>query len=523
MKGDRRDMRMRLAVSGLLVAGVAGGIVAWWLRAREPSGPRTGAQHISADVPAVDETQLRELCSHCHKFADPNVLPRSSWADTVWKMSRMPGYGTNVRRKLDTEAVVRWFEERAPERLTLRAVDTSRGPGKLRMKKHEIRLANATSVPFVSHIRLVDLAGDARPELLVCDMRGGSILMGRLDQPDWTLQPVGRVANPAHVEAVDLDADGRLDLIVANLGSFTAIDHTLGSVEWFRGAADGSFQKRTLAEGLGRVADVQPADIDGDGDLDLVVAEFGYRATGHLLLLENRTEQPHEPVFVSSPIDGFEGASHVPLADLNGDGLPDIVALYSQAHELVRCYLNRGGLRFELRDLYQAPHPAWGFSGSQLVDLDGDGDLDVLLTNGDTFDDSLLKPCHGIQWLENLGKIQFEPHDLVRMYGVYRAEAADMDGDGDGDVVACALAEPDDRDEQYAHLKLESILWLEQIAPGQFVHRSFEAADTHHPTLTLGDYDLDGDVDLFVGNGQFDDTLTPIDSSCVDVWENLGQ
>ena len=104
-------MRMRLAVSGLLVAGVAGGIAACVYVAGHWSDPGTGEQNIPTTVPSVDEAQLRELCSHCHQFAEPDVLPRSSWADTLWKVSRRPGFGSNLPQKIDMAAVVKWFEE----------------------------------------------------------------------------------------------------------------------------------------------------------------------------------------------------------------------------------------------------------------------------------------------------------------------------------------------------------------------------------------------------------------------------
>jgi hypothetical protein len=71
------------------------------------------------------------------------------------------------------------------------------------------------------------------------------------------------------------------------------------------------------------------------------------------------------------------------------------------------------------------------------VDLDGDGRLDVLLTHGDVLDQPfLLKPYHGIHWLQNPGHFPFVDHLLTRMYGVHRAVAADFEGNGRLGIVA---------------------------------------------------------------------------------------
>lgn len=500
----------------VLVAGVLG----WWWMGSPDGDVAASIQETVPAVEPVDEDRVDQLCSQCHRRPPPDALSKSAWPKTVWLMSTFGGFGSNVNWEVYPEAVVDWFQQRAPEALDIHQAEDRPQHGKPRMTRRGIPSVAATSVPFVSHIRLADVVGDARPELIVCDMKNGAVLMGRTERPDWALEPIGRIPHPAHAEAVDMDADGRVDLLVANLGSYSAMDHKLGSVEWLRQTESGRFERVGLAEDLGRVADAQPADLDGDGDVDVVVAEFGWRWTGHLIFLENRAAPGQPPDFVPRQIEGHHGASHVAVADLDGDGRRDIVALYSQEHEMVRCYLNRENQWTEFRDLYRAPHPAWGHSGFQLVDLDQDADLDVLLTNGDTYDNSLLKPYHGVRWLENKGSLDFQPHDLVRMFGAYRAEAADVDGDGDVDVVACALAERDDVDSQIDLDQFESILWAEQVAPGEFVHRSFEFSQCHHPTLTLGDYDLDGDVDLFVGNGQFDDVVYPPGASCVDLWEN---
>jgi FG-GAP-like repeat len=480
------------------------------------------ANQIPVTLATTDEIHICEVCSHCHQLPRPNVLPRDAWQETIWQMFEYSGYGTTVKWRVAPEVLVAWFEENSLKQFAFPDVQDSLDKDRnLRLTKRLVNAKEADAPAVVANIITANLVGNERPEIVVCDMLNNRVLMGRTDKAQWRLEPIAQVANPAHAEAVDLDSDGLTDLVVAGLGSFLAMDHNLGSVEWLRQTDEGTFDRQTLADGFGRVADVQPDDFDGDGDTDLVVAEFGWHVTGHLLLLENRSQSGMPVSFVRRDIDGLHGASHVDVTDLDGDGLHDIVVLYSQGHEMVRGYLQREGFTFEIEDMYRAPSPAWGFSGMQLVDLDSDGDVDVLLSNGDTFDNNLIKPYHGIQWLENKGLLKFEPHELGTLYGAYRAEAADMDGDGDLDVVACALIAPESDDSNQFSGKLDSIVWFEQESPEQFVRHTLETGPCHHPTLTLSDYDLDGDTDLLVGNGQLQFTEVPTDRACIEIWENV--
>jgi hypothetical protein len=466
--------------------------------ARKPGGAWTPI--------GLDEKLLKERCSSCHAFPEPATLPKWAWPDVLESMYRM----LDLSEELPGDKVLGWYRRRAPDSFPLRRANPEATEGPLRVERHVLALAGSAGHHTIANVRLLDLDGDARLELIACDMSNGLVLVGRPYEIDRRrgdtggLTVVARIPNPAHSEVVDLDRDGRRDLLVADLGSLMPGDHDRGRVVWLRALAESRFEAVPLLTGVGRVADVEPADFDGDGDLDLAVAEFGWRTTGSVTVLENRTRDWAHPVFLPIKVDDRHGAIHVPVADLDGDGRPDFLALISQEHETIAAYLSRprpAGLAFEEHDVYRAPHPAWGYSGLGLADLDRDGDLDMLATNGDSFDNTGPKPYHGIQWFENLGPSggvpRFAPRDRWEMMGVHRAEAADLDGDGDLDIVACALIAPPPAGEE---VRLDSVLWLEQTSPGRFARHAIEVALPDHATLSVGDYDRDGDDDFAVGN-----------------------
>jgi hypothetical protein len=210
----------------------------------------------------------------------------------------------------------------------------------------------------------------------------------------------------------------------------------------------------------------------------------------------------------------------VPVCDLNHDGRPDFVALISQEYETIVAYLNQGDGTFRKEIIYEAPHPAYGSSGIQMVDINGDGKLDVLYSNGDVMDrPNLLKPFHGVQWLENQGKFPFVHHPLAAMYGVERAVAADFKGDGKLDVVAVSWL-PENEFPERNEKNVDSIIYLEQTGPGKFERHILESRTCDHMTAAAGDVYGDGRVHLVTANF-FANTGTPT-ADAVQIWKNVG-
>jgi hypothetical protein len=487
------------------------------------SDTRVAPRKNNAVPPPVVEAspeQVHEFCAHCHAYPPPDTFPRSAWRRELRQAYDFFRDSALQLEPPSLESVALYYENRAPERLPLvpKVSSSSRLP--FRFEQTSYALPDEKLSPAVSNVNLVHLFDKRKLDVVVCDMVHDQVLVLQPYVQPARWQVLGRVSAPAHAEVVDLDGDGIPDVLVACLGSATPTNKLCGSVVWLRGLPDRTFAPYTLLDGVGRVADVQAADFNGDGKLDLVVAVFGWTTTGATLYLENRTTDWSRPVFETRVVDDRHGAIHVPVADLNHAGRPDFVALISQEHETIVAFLNDGRGHFRKETIYTAPHPAYGSSGIQLVDLNGDGKLDVLYTNGDVLDRPfLLKPYHSVQWLENRGSYPFVHHHLTALYGAMRAVAADFQGTGKPDIVAVSFL-PADKFPEREGLQLDSMILLEQTSPGNFIRHSLETTHCDHFTCAAGALDGDGKVHLVTGN--FDLRPAQAGTPSVTIWRNLG-
>ena len=364
--------------------------------------------------------------------------------------------------------------------------------------------------PLIAHVEIVDLDADGLPDILACDaVRNRVAWIRQFPAGTWTEQPVAEdIRAPAHVEPIDFDGDGDLDLLVASLGELFPSDLRIGAVVVLENDGNQRFTRRVAAEGIPRVADVRAGDLDGDGDLDLAVAAFGYDH-GETLWLENRGGW----AFEAHVLQRFSGAVNALVTDLDDDDALDIVALISQEWEEIWAF---PGPRRRQELLWGTTNPDYGSSWITLVDLDRDGDPDILHSNGDAFDyaPENSRPWHGVQWLENRGGLEFVPHRIADLSGASSPQATDLDGDGDLDVAVVSAY--NQWDDEAAH----SLVWLENNGRMQFAMHRIARSPTHLITLAAGDLDNDGDADLVTGGMHISGPYDRM--SRVTVWSNGG-
>ena len=387
---------------------------------------------------------------------------------------------------------IAWYEANAPVTWDARPPASSDVSPRYTQREFTPAPLAAERIPAVSFITR-DAKGDrSTPDLLVLELRTGTVLrlpVGATEPADLVLDVPHRWNYPAHMSFADLDSDGTLDRIVAGLGGMNPMREEKGGVlVEFGGAAP-----RALGTRLARASDAEAGDLDGDGDLDLAVCAFGWRGEGRLVWWEQVEER-----WVTHEIDPRDGFIHAIPHDLDGDGDLDLIAALAQEFEEVIAFENDGSGQFSAVILDKAPHPGWGTSGIELADLDRDGDIDILVSHGDTLDVPVVKPYHGVSWLENQGNYRFVRHLIGTLPGCERAVAGDVDGDGDLDVVAVAFLPQVDPLEWQKH-SVDSVVLFERSG-AEWIRHAIERGNPLHPSVELADLDQNGTIDIAVGN-----------------------
>jgi len=296
----------------------------------------------------------------------------------------------------------------------------------------------------------------------------------------------------------DLDKDGYLDII-----SVHELDTEYGVPEGYVRIAWGSqdpleWTSTTLASGseAPSAEDVDVADADGDGWLDIVVA----CELAHLIYFQNpgkdhRTVRWERTVPKSTLNRG--SFIRVFFSDLDGDGRVEVVTANKGGE-------NASGPDSPLNNVSFYKLPKKPLSGnewkevvltkvkipinSQPVDLDKDGDMDIIIgSRGEA----------RILWMENLGELNFKEHEINLSKKLpsgswltgFNMDYQDLNQDGRLDIVSTvwpyylvALYQPED----------PNMVWdmdvIGSIKPDQLV------------SVSLADIDSDGDFDAFVGS-----------------------
>ncbi|MBO0947173.1 FG-GAP repeat domain-containing protein [Fibrella forsythiae] len=485
-----------------------------------PTTPTTASQLTGKQLATA-------YCGNCHLLPDPSLLPKSIWKNKVLpQMALRLGFsidsispfvtvadpdeinrilqsgvfaGSQLLHTDDWNKLVQYYVDRAP-------VNPLPAPAKPAVE---------VGLPLFT-LRTSPQRIHASTTLLRYDQAAKRILVGTEKGKVYMLDNALRVIDSTLVGSAPTDirptADGSYYLLTS--GDMEPNDLLKG--KWqpisFRGHPGTLTTPSTMpvVDQLGRPVAAAVGDLTQDGQEDIVICQFG-NYSGELTWFERRGSSyfPHM-------LDPVPGARRAIIHDVNQDGRPDIVALLSQGNEQIAVYYNDGGGKFTKDILLQFPS-VYGSSYFDLVDMDKDGDLDILYTNGDNGDKSYsLKAYHGVRVFLNDGRFTFKQSLFYPLYGATQAIARDFDQDGDVDIAAISFFP------NYDTKPVEAFVFLENQGAMHMKAKTFPHPEQGHwLVMEAADVDQDGDDDLLLGS--FSRAITPTPQTLSKKWFTDGK
>lgn len=439
-----------------------------------------------------------KYCSSCHLYTPPELLSKEAWKAVLPQMGNRLGIYTEEfdprRNKPMDEAffieqagvfpkqalvsdstwlkIQRFYEENAPEKLEVIITETNNVN---QLFKSSFPKAGKTDFPVLTMLTIDSI----NHRLLTADA-GGSFV-------EWSsdFQLVNYMQLPSPTVHMEKDEETG-EVFALNIGLMHPNDVQTGGIvsanlKDFSGL-------NLLFRNLQRPVFFNRADLDQDGKKDIIVCGFG-NLMGKLAWYKNTGSSYEEHIIKQVP-----GAIKVYTIDIDQDQDLDIVALMCQGDEGIRFFENNNGKLEE--KIWLRFHPVYGSSDFELLDFDGDKDLDIVMTNGDNGDFSnILKPYHGIRIFLNDGGFNFEMAHFFPMHGASKVRVRDFDKDGDYDLIACSFYA------DFDNAADKSIVFLENKGNGAFESQYFpQAIEGRWLVMDAGDLDGDGDEDVVLGS-----------------------
>jgi len=281
----------------------------------------------------------------------------------------------------------------------------------------------------------------------------------------------------------DVDGDGDLDIIVANMNNQQnrlLINDGTGNF------TEKAFNDYGLPADTDVSFDADFSDVDGDGDLDVFIAN---RNSQNKLLINDGSGNFADETASRLPADSDTSIEGV-FGDADGDGKPDILVINNDSQN--RLLINDGSGNFTDETASRLPIGLYADNDGAFGDVDGDSDLDIVIGC------AAIAGCQN-RLLINDGTGVFADETLLRMPSMIDTSPeielgiSDVDGDGDLDIVVANGAGSGQKQNRI----------LINNGAGYFT----EETSTRLPLMTdatfdidLGDVDGDGDLDAIVAN-----------------------